>query len=150
MDKTERTIVLEPGNRILWIFMAVIFFINGITHLLNEQLEWYRLILGIVMIALSIIHAFYSVLAFSEKSKYSSKVRVNKKLIQLKSSFWKRAHLINWSDVKLIHFASYKVEFELSNGTKAFLYKTESKKSKELKSMLREFAGPQNIQVIGG
>lgn len=150
MDKTERTILLEPGNRILWIFMGVIFFINGITNLANEQLEWYSLILGIAMIALSIIYAFYSVLAFSEKSKYSPKVRMNNKLIQLKSSFWKRGYLINWSDVKLINFGRYKVEFELSNGTKAFPYNTESKKSKELKSMLREFAESQSIQVIGG
>ena len=150
MDRMERTILLEPGNRTLWVFMSVIFFISGLTHLIDEQTAWYRLILGIAMIVFSIFYGFYAALAFSEQSKYSPKVRVTDKLIELKSSFWKRTFTINWPDIKLIHFASYKVEFELSNGTKAFPYNTNSQKSRQLKSILREYAGHQNIQVIGG
>lgn len=151
INKDERTILLEPGNRILWVFMALIFFINGIIHLANEQIEWYYLILGIAMIALSISQAFYAIHAYSEISRYSPKVRVNKKIIELKNSFRKRTHSINWSDIKLIHFASYKVEFDLNNETKVALpYNIKLKKYKELKRILREIAEPQNIQIIGG
>ncbi|MEM6736225.1 MAG: hypothetical protein AAF620_09170 [Bacteroidota bacterium] len=149
-DKLERTLLLEPGNKTLHIFIAFIFFINGIIYVIGEQSEGYRLLLGIAMIIFSICSAFYAVLAFSEDSKYSPKMRVNDKLIELKSSFWKRTDFVNWSDVKLIHFASYKVEFELYHGTKAFPYNTKGLKSKRLKRLLREFAEPRNIQIIGG
>lgn len=150
MDKTGRTILLESGNKGSFILMAVIFLINGIVYLMNGHMEGYRLLLGAAMIAAGIFHAFYSALAFSENSKYSSKVRVDDKLIELKSSFWKRTLLIKWADVKRIHFTNGKVKFELANGTKAFPYGTKSKKSKQLKNMLGEFAELLRIQVIGG
>lgn len=149
-NKVERTILLEPGNKKLWMIIAVVFFVNGITHMISDNLEWYRLLLGIAMIIFSVFYSFYAVFAFSEDSKYSAKVRVNNKLIELKSSFWKRTRCVNWSDVKLIHFASYKVEFELYHGTLAFPYNTKSQKSKRLKSLLREFAEPRDIHVFGG
>jgi hypothetical protein len=150
MDKTERTILLEPRNKLLWRFMSFLFILNGIFHVLSKSAEWYRLFLGIAMIIGGVFYGFYSVVGFLEDSKYAPKLRVNTQLIELKSSIWKKTHLIKWADVKLIHFASYKVEFELTNGAKAFAYNTKYEKSKQLKQIIREFAEPQNIQVIGG
>lgn len=124
------------------------FFINGITHLINEQTIWYRSFLGIVMI--SIIYGFYATWAFSERSKYSAKVRGTDRMVDFKNSFWNRTYTMNWSDIKLIHFANYKEEFELFNGTLAFQYNANSQKSKQLKSIIREYAARHKIQVIGG
>lgn len=144
----ERTVLLESGNRAVWLVLAVVFFINGIIQLVEEHTEGYRIFLGITNILLSVFYSFYFVFAFSEQSKYAAKARVTDEFIELKSSFWKRTFTMKWSDIKQIHFESYKVEFELSNGTKAFPYNTKTKESKEFNKVLRQFSESRNIAVV--
>ncbi|MEQ8554448.1 MAG: hypothetical protein RIC06_12035 [Cyclobacteriaceae bacterium] len=146
----SKTILLEEKNKFVLIATGMIFCISGPLHIINNSIEYVSIPLGILMSITGVAYLGYSFVGFSKESKYAAKVRLTKNLIELKSSFWKPSVFIKWSDVKLIHFASYKVEFELTEGSTAFPYNTDSQRSRELKSTLREFAEPQNIQVIGG
>jgi len=146
----EKSILLEQRNKTLWILLAVLFCVNGVMHLINEQLPLYRMILGILMILLSIIYATYSFLGFSVNSKYAAKLRITDQLIELKSSFWKPLVKLNWDDVKNIQLDNFKVIFELTSGTKSISYNTSAERSRQLKQLLKETAEQRNIQVIGG
>lgn len=150
MEKTKTTILLDTGNLKLSLFLTFTTLVSGIIHVVNGQNNRILMGFGIAMIVFCVFYGVFAVLAYSKRSKYAPKVRWNPERIELKNSFWKKARWIKWSEIKRIHFASFKVEFELANGTQPFPYNTKAETSRELKRMLREFAESQRIEVIGG
>lgn len=146
----ERSVLVEKQNHALGIFMAFIFFLNGTLHLLDDRISPFRTILGIVMIILGTYYSIHSILGFSANSKYSAKIKVTDKLIELRAKFWGSVITLNWQEVKNIRFSNYRVDFELHDESKSIHYSTTAKRSIQLKQLLRETAKQHSIEVSGG
>lgn len=149
MQPLKESILLERHNsKILFIVTGCVFLLNGLFNILNNHIKPFGLVFGIVMLILSGFYIVYAFLGFSSNSSYSAKICITEKFIELKSSFWKSAVFIYWSDIVSIYLVNRKVGFELKNGEKLFSNKTKSDQFKQLNRLLKEVAEPKNINII--
>jgi hypothetical protein len=146
----KETILLEEKKKRLFIITGIFYFLGGVFYLYIYNALLIGQLFGVFTLAGGIFQIVYFFIGVSENSKYAAKVKITDKVIELKSSFWKAAELLNWSDIKSIQFVNYHVEFELLSGKKAFPYKTSANQSKQVKRLLTEAATPKNIEIIGG
>ncbi len=146
----NETILLEGENKKLLILPGLLFFSNGLFQIFNNTQKPIGLILGILLIIASAFYLFLFFIGFSPKSKYAPKVRVTDELIELKPGIMKSPEFLSWSDIREIHFSSFKILFKLNKDDKAFSYDTSSAQSIQIKRIIREVAESKNIEVIGG
>ena len=96
------------------------------------------------------IALFTGLFLYSEKSRFSKKVKVNEKGIYLKSRVFKKGKFINWSVIKSIEFSKYQFTFELNHSQYIFHYKSNPEYSIAAKRAIREVANLKGISVTGG
>ncbi len=144
----DRTVLIEAQKQWLIITIAVIFCANGVIQFLDHSGSQFRMGIGIMMLLFSIYYAVYSVLGFSLKSKYSAKIKITEKLLELRTKFWFDGIMLtlNWKDINSIHFSKYKIDFKLTNGQRSVPFRSISEA--KLKQIIREAAEQRNIEVI--
>ena len=145
----NRTVLIEAQKQWLIITIAVIFCVNGVIQFLDHSGSLFRVGIGIMMLLLSIYYAVYSILGFSLKSKYSAKIKITEKLLELRTKFWFDGVMLtlNWEDIRSIQFSKYKIDFELTNGQRSVPYRSISEA--KLKQIIREAAEQHSIEVVG-
>jgi len=154
----EKIILIGENNRLSigatkWIsvIMGTIWLFLGFVNLLRAQSFFeLRYLLSLVIIIAGLIAIFYGLTAFSKKSKYSLRLKVNDSIIEYKSAYLKSVTRINWDDIDEIKFDAYRIDFQLHKEMKRFSYRSNPEVSKEIKETLRHMAEEKNIPVLGG
>ncbi len=144
----DRTVLIEAHKQWLIIVIAVIFSVNGVIQFLDHSGSHFRMGIGIMMLLLSIYYSVYSILGYSLESKYSAKIKITEKLLELRTKFWFDGVMLtlNWEDIKSIHFSKYKIDFKLTNGQRSVPCRSISEA--KLKQIIREAAEQRNIEVV--
>jgi len=145
----DRTVLIEAQKQWLTIVLAVIFSVNGVIQFVEHSSSPFYMGLGLLMLVLSIYFVVYSILGFSLKSKYSAKIKITEKLLELRTKFWFDGVMItlNWKDIRSIRFSKYKIDFQLTNKEKPVFFRSNSEA--KLKQIIREAAEQRNIEVVG-
>lgn len=153
----EKTILIGMNNRFSvrvtrWLvcFTGLLLLSSGILQLYPEPGSRADLLFGLLLVVTGIFYGFYGLTAFSKKSRLALKVKVNKKAIELKNSFWKPSVSIAWEEIRSVELGNYEISFELGNLRKVFQYNTNPEVSIEIKETIRDFAELRNIRVTGG
>lgn len=153
----SKTILIGMNNKFSakankWLFSltGLLFLVNGGFNIYSNNLQPFRIILGILMLIGGIYYVFYGLFGFSHNSKLATKVKVNDYMIELKNSLWKPSTTIKWADLSSIKFQSYEIIFQLEGSSNSFSYNANSDVSKTIKQTIREFAERKNIEVVSG
>lgn len=154
---TSKTILIGMNNKFssrankgLFVFLGLLFFLQGLMGFFREEIAWWRWLFGIIMVVGGISYVIYGFLAFSQNSKQAPRIIVDHEFIGLKHSIWKRAIQLSWSEVTSIEFKKFEVVFQGGEASKSFSYASNADVSIEIKQALREVAEEKGIEVIGG
>lgn len=137
-------------TRILYYFMGIVFIINGIIQFILNAIHPYGMIIGILTLITGVGYLIVAFTAFSARSKYAPKVKVNDDIIELKNGIFNAPTKFNWSDIKAIELKTFRLDFQLANSKEMFTYRTTSDISINIKNTLRAFAKQKGIEVSGG
>ncbi len=152
----KKNILLGSGNGIapiwnlrLFLAVAIINIFQGVRMVTGEDSIFWE-VMGFIMIPVNIALAIFSMLMFSERSKYAPKISINDELISIKEKLLRPAVEISWEHIKDVSFASYKIIFTKEDSDYIFDYRFTTDTSKAIKSAVRELAESKNIKVIEG
>ena len=153
----NETILLGVENKFtakanFWLFMLVglLFLLNGSYTIYNSKFDPIGFVLGSLIVVGGVFYIVYGQLAFSKKSKFAPRVKVNDEEIELRSSVFKPVIKILWSDVKRIEFGLYELDFQLADKNLIFNYESSLDASLNIKGKILDMANEKSIEVVSG
>ena len=130
---------------VLTIFGALLI-ANGLLHIVNE-IAPFGLVFGLIFVIWGIPYFGKALLIGSKHSPY---IGLDNDGITLKNSFFRKSFKIQWSQIQLIEFNPYKLNFRLSDNDISFSYNSNPEESIEIKEAIRETSESMGIKVYGG
>jgi len=150
------TILLGSGNGIapVWslrliLAIAIINIFHGV-RMVNREDNIFWIILGFVMISASVAIGIFSILMYSEKSKYAPRISIGDNLIRIKEKLMRQSIEIPWGEIKNVNFTQNKIMFLREDSDYVFNYESSTDTYKSIKSAIKELAESKNIKVTGG
>lgn len=152
-----KTVLIAKGNgysaranRLIWIFIGIMFIINGTLLTIGNHEEPFKFSFGVIEFLFGLYALFYSIAVFSTNSKLAPRVKVDSDLIEVKKKMFGQVDRIEWDLIDKISFDSYSITFTKEGVNKVINYDTTSEVSIEIKEAIRETADAKGIEVIGG
>ena len=136
-----------------WLFIVLGLFsaLRGIGDLTIPSLTNWNIFLGLLLLLSGLLMLTLGFILFNPTNKFAPKVVIDEDEITIREDVFKRTKLIKWSDIKLIEFKSYALDFSfIDNKSQLFILPTTAETSMEVKKSLREVADRKLINIKGG
>ena len=136
-----------------WLFIMLGLFnsVNGIERLTSSPLTTWTLFLGVFLLLSGLLMFILGLILFSPTNKFTPRVVIDENEITIREDVFNRTKLIKWSDLKLIEFKSFAIDFLFNdNKTELIILPTTGETVIEIKKTLRELADKKLITVKGG
>jgi hypothetical protein len=134
----------------LYIFMGVMFLLNGIIGYFKEEpmtIEYWLMVLNLSFGSYAFI---YGLIVSFDLMGLSPKVVVTSEGVLLKSKPFSSGKELSWDEVKAITFHSYQMDFKLETEPVFFDYNCSANTSMKIKEAIRDMAEMKQIPVTGG
>lgn len=136
-----------------WLFLMLGLFnsMNGIDRLTSLPLTNWTLFLGIFLLLSGLLMFILGLILFSSTNKFTPRVVIDEDQITIRKDVFNRTKLIKWSDLKLIEFKSFALDFLYNdNKTQLIILPTTGETVIEIKKSIRELADKKLIAIKGG
>jgi hypothetical protein len=136
-----------------WMYLLFGIFnsVSGIERLTDASLTNWTLFLGILLLSSGLVMFVMGLILFSPTNKFTPRVVIDENEITIRPDLFTSTKLIRWSDIKLIIYKSYVLDFIFNDKeNQRVLLPTTAATVVEIKRSLRALADRKLVTVIGG
>ncbi len=141
----------RKASKWVFIFIGLALVFRGIGELVSSNSTGWSIIFGLLPLIGGLWGMALGFILFDTTNRFTPKVVVDENILTIREGFFGRTKLMNWSDVQLIEFKSYALDFLFrDNKTQLYILPTTPKIFMEVKKSIRELADMKLINVKGG